>query len=90
MKLDAFAAANKLELKVGRRVGVASGTSRYYASFESAEVRTGRRGLLGEHGNGGKPSAAVADYARLISGRTLVVDAFKDTRREVDVPQLET
>jgi len=90
MKLDDFAAANKLELRVGRRPDNVPDELRYYASFDGAEVRTGRCGLLGVTGYGGKPAAAVADYARFISGRTLVVDAFKDTQRELDVPQLET
>lgn len=63
--------------------------NKHYACFQSAEIAAG--GILqGAHGNGATPEAAIRDYKRNIAGRTLVVDAMKLSRREIQVPILVT
>ena len=45
--------------------------------------------IRGEYGVGSTPAEALADYARLISGKRLVVHAWdKANRKEYDVPNL--
>jgi len=45
--------------------------------------------LTGEYGTGPTPAKALADYARLISGKRLVVNAWDvANRKEYDVPNL--
>jgi hypothetical protein len=45
--------------------------------------------IRGEYGVGSTPAEALADYARLISGKRLVVSAWdKANRKEYDVPNL--
>lgn len=52
--------------------------ARYYASFRGAEVSA--------YGNGPTKEAAIADYARQLRGRRLVVGANTDKRREIQCP----
>lgn len=38
------------------------------------------------YGNGSTPEEAIADYVQRLRGRLLVVDAMRETRREMGVP----
>lgn len=58
-----------------------------HASFEHCEI--GGDGLLrGVYGVGATEDQAFKDYAKKISGKLLVIDAYKDTRREILAPVL--
>lgn len=60
----------------------------YLASFANAEVlNVGIVGILSsEYGQGRTEDIAVERYAHWIRGRLLVVDAYRASRREIDVP----
>lgn len=60
---------------------------RYYAKFSSSETKNGVV-LAGVFGNGPTVDDAIEDYAMAISGKLLVIDAMKPTRREIQVPRL--
>ena len=60
----------------------------FCASFKGAEVRRRTCMLLGMHGVGHTEDAAIRDYAAQLSGQLMIVDAMRDTRREIWVPQL--
>ena len=61
-------------------------SNRWTARFEHAEVKEGA-GLTSEYGNATSPEGAIADYARRISGKLLVFNAFnKADRREISAP----
>lgn len=63
------------------------GLCRYVAMFQGAEVASG--GLLrGEYGEGNTEEEAIRNYAEVISHERLIVGAFTDARREIDVPRL--
>ncbi len=62
---------------------------RFCARFSGVEVKTGEAGLLGAHGNGTTPEAAIKSYAEQLSGETMVHDAMGDGRYEKKVPALE-
>lgn len=90
--LVAFADANDLIMEIHERVFAGLGArwtedERYYAHFKDCEIRE-RGCLLGALGNGATPEAAMRDYARRISGKLLVVDAWLNSRREITVPLL--
>lgn len=59
--------------------------ARYHASFHGAEVSEPGV-LVGAYGNGPTKEAAIADYARELRGRRLVVGAYTDKRREIQCP----
>lgn len=58
---------------------------RWCCQIDRAEVML-NGGLLGEHGNGTSPDAAMADYARLIAGKRIAINAMTKDRREYNVP----
>ena len=60
---------------------------RWYAYFEDAETKDGPM-LIDTYGDGGTPEEAIADYARRISGKLLVINAHQKSRREIQVPRL--
>ena len=88
--LGEFAVRHGLQMVVrerSARPGFPEGHgARWYANFERAEIRTGNVGLLGAHGNGSTPEAAIADYGRQISEQLLIVGAYTPERREIEVP----
>jgi len=88
--LEAFAEVYELTMVIDERVPKDMGDrwtedSRYYAEFEDCEVKQGV-GLRSEYGNGRTPEDAMADYARNISGKLLVLNAFGPNRREIQAP----
>lgn len=58
---------------------------RWIASFSDTEVK-GDGVLIGEYGNGASPVYAISDYIEKIAGKTIVVRANGDERREFVVP----
>lgn len=84
IKFSAFADRHDLTLEVNERPGVFDGR-RYYAHFKKCEVKRAC-GLLGLYGNGRTPEVATAAYSEALRGETLVIDAFADTRREIQCP----
>lgn len=59
------------------------------ADGNSCEIATARNTLMSEYGVGSTPAKALSDYARLISGKRLVVSAWDvANRKEYDVPNL--
>lgn len=58
----------------------------FHAAFKGAEVQQGNIGLLSAYGRGHSEESAIDDYARRISGQSLIIDAYLDSRREIRVP----
>ena len=65
------------------------GINRFVTDFENAEI--GEDGILrGAFGTGVTPEQSMADYARQISGKRLIFNAYDDKRRvEALVPALK-
>lgn len=94
MKLDIslfleFDESENLELQINerpydfrRRIHL----ERFYCSFKHAEIEDGDL-LKGASGNGETIEKSIIDYMQQISGKTLVIDAYKDTRRRIVVPK---
>lgn len=59
----------------------------FYASFKGVEITDGSF-LRSAFGNGEIPEEAIADYIIELSENRIVVDAYKETRREINVPIL--
>ena len=71
-----------------RRIHDLLSSTRYYAKFENAEI--GEDGvLIGTFGNGASPLEAARAYARKISLKHLVIEAFTEHRRGIDAPRLK-
>ena len=94
MKLSAFADQHGLKMKVVERTrtdlhpSFPYGPNRWLAHFDDVEVKDGSV-LIGTHGNGATQAQAIKNYAREISGKCLVVNAFnRETRREIYAPEL--
>lgn len=92
MTLEEFADRHGLTMEVAERHpcdwSAPGHFQRYYAHFKSAEVKEGNI-LKGVFGNGSTTEEAIENYAREISRKRLVLDAYKGTRRELEVPCLE-
>lgn len=86
--LEAFADKHGLVMKVREREKPADDQSRYYAYFKNTEAKEGKYFLIGLFGDGRTPEEAIVDYAKVISLRTLVVDAMTKNRRKIKVPRL--
>ena len=61
---------------------------RYYASIPNCEVSDGYF-LTGSYGNGSTPLRAVRAYAKEISGKKLVFNAYQSHRKELIAPKLK-
>ena len=89
MTLKEFADLHGLEMRVVERNLPVGDPDRFYAEFKSSEVKEGPV-LVGTYGNGATPEEAIAAYKNeLVVGTCLVIDAFKDTRKEIIVPRLK-
>jgi hypothetical protein len=89
MTLKEFAELHDLVMEVGERPRWSwkDDSSRWHAAFKRAEVK-GDGVLIGEWGEGPTLEKAIADYASKLPGKTLVIDACTDRRREILVPDL--
>lgn len=83
--IEDFATKHDLTLVISERPQ--DYTSRYFACFKHCEVKKGAI-LSGTFGNGTTPIEALYNYARIISGCSLVVHAMSKNRVEIRVPQL--
>lgn len=63
---------------------------RFYATIRGAEFREREHFLTGLFGDGHTPQESIADYAKEISGKVMVLDAMLSSRREIQVPTLLT
>ena len=82
MKIDAFIKKHGLTLSYG--VGAGGRTAR----ISNAEVKIDDFLLKGVYGVGANDKIALKDYAKEISGTLLIIDAYKEARREIKVPKL--
>lgn len=85
--IEQFAEAYDLTMVVRERNLPVGDFNRYYASFEGAEVKDGAV-LASEYGNGVSEDHAISSYARNISLKTLVFNAYGPNRREIKVWRL--
>lgn len=75
------------QLEVVNRSRLMRGRYRFQAYFIGSEISEGSF-LKGEYGVGGTLDAALFDYANLISGKILVFNAYLESRKEIEVPEL--
>lgn len=90
--LEAFAEQHKLTMEVHERNPRDFGSGwkeciRYYTQFKNCEIKDGSF-LSGTFGNGSTPAEAIDDYAKEISGKRIVLNAYRKDRTEIDVPLL--
>lgn len=88
MSLEEFADKHGLVMEVHEREKPATEGMRFYAHFRDVEVLNGRC-LVSEYGDGSDPVIAVARYAKMISGKVIVLNAYRFSRREIIVPKLK-
>ena len=82
--LQDFADAYDLTMEVHDRGG-SDGPGRFYAHFHRCEVIGGCM-LSGTYGDGANPEDAMRSYTRRIAGKRVAIDAWLETRREIEVP----
>lgn len=85
--LEHFAEQNNLTMVVTERPNSIGSPLRFFARFEGSDV-AGNGVLIGTYGNGSTEQEAIANYAKEISEKTLVIDAWKPNRSEIKVPRL--
>ena len=85
--LEKFAEQHDLEMVITDRSLPVGDAARYYAAFKKSDVKEGSM-LRGEHGNGATHTDALIEYTHAISQKTLVIDAWGDNRRVIQVPRL--
>ena len=84
--IEEFADKHSLTMEVNERPAWFKDDSRrFYASFDGAEVGDGRF-LTGAFGDGRTEEDAIAAYGVEITGKTIVMGAYTDKRREITVP----
>ncbi len=89
--IEDFAIASNLTMEMNERpsVGFYKNLDRWYCQFKSAVLLSEDGNFLHDvTGNGNTQEIAIADYARRISEGTLVIDAWRDSRKEIKVPRL--
>jgi hypothetical protein len=85
--LDEFATTHGLTMEVVERdTHFVEPRLRFYAHFKGGEVKEGPI-LSGVFGNGHTEAEAIADYAKRISLKLLVFDAYWMKRREIRCPR---
>lgn len=87
VSFEQFAVFHRLELHCFERSKTIQpdDRGRWYAHFRSCEVKQGNM-LSGTYGEGPDPNAAIDDYAKILRGRLLVVNAYSPDRREIQCP----
>jgi hypothetical protein len=85
--IEAFADEHGLVMDVHERRFDLGHARRFYAAFRHAEIKDGCI-LRGAYGDGATEQDAIAAYAREISMKRLVIDAYRPSRREIEVPRL--
>ena len=82
MTIEEFADKHDLTMTVRERPTASTVDNRFYASFDSVELK-GDGVLVSSFGNGATPEEAINNYATEIHLQVLVVDAMKPSRREI-------
>jgi hypothetical protein len=89
MTLERFADLHGFDVVVQERdPKYFTGGSRWFAVFYPSVEEKFDGILRGTFGQGCTPDEAVKEWAEEISGKLIVVDAMKPTRREIKVPKL--
>jgi len=88
ISIEEFANQYNLTMVIGERTVSKDASNRYYAHFENAEIKESHL-LSFSYGNGRTKEEAIKDYSRQISLKLIVLDAYKDTRKEIQVPRLK-
>jgi endonuclease III-like uncharacterized protein len=83
--IDEFADMHGFDIIVKERL-TSDISARFYASFSTTVEIKERSTLSSAFGNGKTPYEAIVAYAERISNKTLVVDAYKSTRKEIQTP----
>lgn len=86
--LEEFADKYGLEMVVSERSNPSSESYKFYARFRSVEVSEGYF-LIGTHGDGNTPEAAIKDYGERISNKTIVYKSYTAHREEIVVPEFD-
>ena len=85
MTIEEFAENNNLIMEVHERDNPK--LPRCYAHFKHSEIKDGIC-LSGKFGDGETEQEAIRNYAKEISGQMLVIGAFSNDRRNIQVPRL--
>lgn len=85
--IEEFANQHGLKMVVNERKKPVGSPERYYASFDRAEIKEGVM-LRSEFGNGATPEEAIMNYTSIIEMKMLVINAYRDDRKEIEVPRL--
>ena len=87
ISLEDYCITIKKPLIIMQRLQPAVSPFTWYARIKGAEIKQGVV-LVSHTGNGDSPQEALREYARYISGKTLVFNAMSEDRQEFDVPEL--
>ena len=89
--IEEFAEQHDLTMVVKERSGIyfksEDPTTRFYAYLDHTEEKNGAF-FCSNSGNGQTPEDAIANYAKTLSFKTLVVNAMCEDRREITVPRI--
>lgn len=83
MTIEEFAEKHDLTMVIKERNGYCP----FCASFKNAEIKEGPI-LMSESGYGDSTDKAIREYAKKISLKNLVIDAYGQYRKEIQVPRL--
>lgn len=87
-RLDEFADEYGLILEIHERRDTQRGSlKKYFVNFPNVEVLRGAF-LESLYGQGDTEWDAVVDYTKNLSGKPIVIDAYKKTRTELYAPKL--
>lgn len=84
VSLTTFADKYDLTLEINEQP-LGESKRKFWVRFKGAEVKDGAI-LAGVRGDGPTEYVAIASYVAQIKGQLLVIDAMKETRREIQVP----
>lgn len=88
MTIEDFADQHSLTMVIRERANrKANDPDRFYAYLEHVEIKDGCI-LIGTYGNGKNKKEAMEDYAKQISEKLIVVNAYGPNRKEIHMPRL--
>jgi hypothetical protein len=85
--LEEFGDLHKLTLSISE-TRCNNGHYIYSVRFNNCEIKNGCI-LSSEYGRGETIEHAIRDYISLISNKVIVLDAYKNSRRVINVPELK-
>jgi hypothetical protein len=87
-EIEEFADKHGLVMKISNLTGKCHCEGKTWtAHFAKCDIHDGHF-IIYESGWGNSEESAIRAYAALISGKSIVIDAFLPTRREIHVPKL--